>query len=1136
VIEWMAIAGAVGKAVASPITKEIFAAGKAKVFPGEVEKAVAAGIKAALEEDEQLSQTQHLFYRCDDKNVRDFLGKGMILPATVLELRKPLEQKGTPDIDCLVRVFVETAKELKLELENENLRRWIKTFAEVYFQKTSAITAFLVARERYLAALVKSCDDIKFVGIDAAVREVDRSANLLDIFVVPNVFAEVDRSNDREREKLTRLAEDDDLLLEQRQRLAIDRSAAPMLADRLLHGQQRLVLLGDPGSGKTTLMRYLAVKLAQGHHADLGLTNHDDWLPMLIYMRDWAKNPERSLFEQLADFAKSTLHVDLPTGFFQYWWQGRSLVLLDGLDEVVDEAIRADLVNKLGCVLDGAEQNAVVITSRPWGYHRAYFRTENFPHFELLPFDQQQIKQFVENWYRSRHDNAQDAQLMIDNLQESLVASDRVQQLVTNPLLLTIVALIHRYQDELPKRRYQLYDKAVNTLLKSWDRTEKGLGAEQKDIFKCLDREDDLRRVLSLLAKWIHEQYVTKPQAGGTLIQEQEFIDQLRVIILDEKEVKPHKAIEEAKRFKDFVRDRTGLINEYGQGWYGFVHKTFQEYLTAEAIQSNTIDNDDLAGMLLFIKNHLHQQHWREVILLLVSQQQERRAATIIETILRAGSDYEQWLHRDLLLAAECLTEDPKRLKKAGRVLGQEILAKLVNLVVSSDRVVGSRVQQKAKKLLCRLRNTEFQAEAMAEIEKWQDRIDRFELLEYRFYLGQQADTISELLVLLTDRERSVRYQATEALRRLGNSSETVLKALIPLLTDPEELVRHHAAVALGRLGNSSDTVLNALIPLLTDPKRSVRSHAAVALGRLGNSSDTVLNALIPLLTDREGSVRYQAAVALGRLGNSSETVLNALILLLTDSKDSFRFQAAETLGRLGNSLETVLNALILLLTDPERSVRYQAAEVLGQLGNSSETVLNALILLLTDPKWLARYQAAEVLGQLGNSSDTVLNALIPLLTDSEALVRYQAAAALGQLGNSSDTVLNALIPLLIDPEDSVRIRAAEALGRLGNSSETVLNALIPLLIDPEDSVRIRAAEALGQLGNSSETVLNTLIPLLSDSEYSVRYQAAEALGKLGQIDPTAVVQKILLHINNQQSPDAEIGNAIDALWQIIEG
>jgi len=151
--------------------------------------------------------------------------------------------------------------------------------------------------------------------------------------------------------------------------------------------------------------------------------------------------------------------------------------------------------------------------------------------------------------------------------------SDRVKQLVRNPLLLTIVVLIHRYQDVLPKRRYELYDKAVSTLLKSWDRTSKGLREQQKDFFKTLDIDDDLRRIMSLLAKWVHEQYETKNTEGGTLIREKNLLEQLSLIIQDEViDIKPHKADEEAKRFVEFMRDRTGLINEYGTKSYGFVH------------------------------------------------------------------------------------------------------------------------------------------------------------------------------------------------------------------------------------------------------------------------------------------------------------------------------------------------------------------------------------------------------------------------------------------------------------------------------------------------------------------------------------------------------------------------------------
>ncbi len=805
-IEWLTIAGVIGKAVAGPMTKEIMAAGKAKLFPGELEKAVIEGIHAAGTEDETLPPSQHLFYHLDTKEAEKFLKSSINLPATVLELRKPLEQEGTPRIDCLMLAWSEIAQELSLNLNEDNLQRWIKTFVEKYFQKTSAITAFSVAREQYLKALVNSCNDIKFVGIDAAVRESDRSSHLLEIFVVPTVTAEEVRSIEQielEQNRLRDITGSDDLFIEERYRLERNRFI-PILADQLFYTQNRVVLLGDPGSGKTTLLRYYAVKLAQGKSAELGLANNDHWLPILIYMRDWAKNSSISLFSHLYDFSENTLHVTLPQGFFEYWWQGRSLVLLDGLDEVIDESIRSTLVNKLVCVLESAQQNAVVITSRPWGYRRDYFRTESFPHFNLLPFDDAQIQEFVENWYSSRNENSQKARSMVSNLQESLATSDRVKQLVANPLLLTIVVLIHRYQDDLPKRRHQLYDKAVNTLLKSWDRTGKGLTEQQKSFFKVLDRDDDLRKILSVLAKWIHSQYISNVQSGGTLIREKELLEELSLIIM-QKGIEPDRADQEAKRFISFIRDRSGLINEYGQGLYGFVHKTFQEYLTAEAIQKET--RYDFPKMLSFVRDKLHHQHWREVVLLLVCQQEEIGAAQLVETIAEAGSNYEKWLHRDLLLAAECLTEDPMDLKIVGCKTVQNIISQLVALVAASHEIVGIHVQQRARKLLHRMRNTAFQQESLLAVEKWAGSINWIELSIYRFHLSQEKNMISELSNLLLDSytDTNARLQAINGLGYLGNYSDEVKKTLLLLLHDSNQSIRVSAVSVLGQFTNNND-------------------------------------------------------------------------------------------------------------------------------------------------------------------------------------------------------------------------------------------------------------------------------------------------------------------------------------------
>jgi predicted NACHT family NTPase len=691
----------------------------AKLNPKELEKALKIASKDSQE------QAEKLFFSCKPdgreglkKFLEGFFGTGV----GIEELQRPLTQAAKSDVAVLAEAF-ETAAKQHSEMRNchfEYLRPWLDAFAESYFKQTSTFIRYRVKLHEYRERLITSCEDVKFVGIDVSAREDHRAARLLDIFVVPNVSEESTKSAfspdrlllERPEQLTERQAQ---LWLEQRDRHSQERGRS-MSAHEMLRAttRQRVVLLGDPGTGKTTLMRYLAVMAAGDKGAEIGLPEGVERLPILVYMRDWAKHPERSLLDQVRDFAENTLQVDLPSGFLEHWTEGQALLLLDGLDEVAEDATRAALVEKINCFLAAHEHNWAVITSRPWGYRRDYFRTDTYPHFELELFNEAQIQEFIEHWYENRCDNAVEAQNLVRDLQDALKSKDRLQNLVKNPLLLTMVALIHRYQDTLPKRRYKLYDRAVDTLLKSWDRKGKG---ETYGEFKHLDRDDDLRRVMSKLAYWIHTQYETQTTESGTIIEEADLLNQLSQIIRQEyPQVKPHQAEEEAERFVAFIRDRVGLLNEYGRGRYAFVHKTFQEYLTAEAILNQAKYDDDPEIILQTLRDYLHSPHWREVLLLLVGQRQGKGAANAIEEILRQDSPYEQWLHRDLLFVGRCLTEDPEKLATAAPTTISEILQRLVTLETKSSELIGSRVKQETFGILSWLKETTFEAEALANL------------------------------------------------------------------------------------------------------------------------------------------------------------------------------------------------------------------------------------------------------------------------------------------------------------------------------------------------------------------------------------------------------------------------------------
>jgi predicted NACHT family NTPase len=242
------------------------------------------------------------------------------------------------------------------------------------------------------------------------------------------------------------------------------------VADRV--GRSKCVLLGAPGSGKTTLMSYFAVALATGEGVDgLGLDGHH--LPILVRIRDWIQSDQTGLLDYIRAFATEKLAVkELPDGFFEHWLEaGKALILLDGLDEVANEARRDEVVNQIEVFLQAQSyrDNPAIITSRPAGYKQAYFRTEEFPHYDLLPFDQPKIDAFIQNWYDNRFRDRTESERRQQTLKKALSERDRIQVLAKNPLLLTIIALIHRYEAYLPRDRHQLYNRAVETLLTNWD-------------------------------------------------------------------------------------------------------------------------------------------------------------------------------------------------------------------------------------------------------------------------------------------------------------------------------------------------------------------------------------------------------------------------------------------------------------------------------------------------------------------------------------------------------------------------------------------------------------------------------------------------------------------------------------------
>ena len=223
----------------------------------------------------------------------------------------------------------------------------------------------------------------------------------------------------------------------------------------------------------------------------------------------------------------------------------------------------------------------------------------------------------------------------------AIQANERVRELAINPLMLTVIALVHRDRVKLPDRRAELYAEAVDVLLGKWDEA-RGVG----EIAILEDRPfdaGDRRLLLQAIALHMHEREKKELEAAElrSLLQ-----NTFAGMTLDESSAR--RAVD---RFLRVVEERTGLLSARGEGVYAFSHLTFQEYLAALAIAAR----DDYIEYVLARSG---EAWWREVILLTagyLSTQSKERATKLIRTL--AEKKKEPSSYYNLVLASECIRD-----------------------------------------------------------------------------------------------------------------------------------------------------------------------------------------------------------------------------------------------------------------------------------------------------------------------------------------------------------------------------------------------------------------------------------------------------------------------------------------------
>jgi HEAT repeat protein len=865
-------------------------------------------------------------------------------------------------------------------------------------------------------------------------------------------------------------------------RLSRQKSRAPV--GECLAASRRLVVLGDPGGGKTTMLRWMATACLLRHKGDAAFSQIPDtetlpgqsWIPVLIRCRDLG---EPDLCRCFTDFLTQHLNKTelLPEEaevmravILDRIAKGEALLLVDGLDEITNPRVRTMFCQELERTAARYPDAPIVVTSRILGYRYMPYRMGSaFEHGQIAELNREDKDLFARRWVEvtEQHQSTDEKARRAQELLDALHSNDRIERLTGNPMLLTTLALVKRKVGKLPNKRTKLYAEAVSVLL-NWN----------PRLYQTIE-EDEAIPQLEYLA---HEMC----RRGVQRLTEDEVLDLLEKLRAEYPNVRAIKR-QEAHAFLKHLEERSSILIKSGGIWqrntkqekavWEFRHLTFQEYLAARALLDGRYPGRDkgkslaeqvapLAGAVEKAKSRGAPppkreaeaevpESWREALRLLVADCKDDDVDDVLLAILKpmAGEDLEMTARPRVALAALCLSDEPN--------------------------VSEATAQQVLRSFAAKAGKNEAQDEEQTSLGRAADEIAGsvwWPLLKqalFREYCQRTTSTRPGVGGLWGDAE-------VNCWKKSGVSSQIFLTGLEAHLRSGDRFEVLSAAFTVAAAAGEGNLeavehLPNILLDLLTETDHQVNYAAAVALGNLSQAPSA-------------NSKRKWVWVAKGDEVNRVSQALDAT----PEGEINPRSWLAYILGRSEDS--RALSPLMRKLDDPSPVVRRAVIGALMKLGDK-QAVAPLLTKLDDQDKEVCR-AVIEALVKLGDKQ--AVAPLLAKLDDQDKDIRRAVIAALGQLGDRQAVAL--LLTKLDDQDKDIRRAVIEALVKLGDKQAVA--PLLAKLDDQDKDIRRAVIAALGQMGDKQAVA--PLLAKLDDQNAENRASVASALQALGEPKGTA--------------------------------